>query len=166
MQDFIGKEATYIHVVKKTDLATHWQNNMEVLATPILLWLSELACMKCIENHLPQGFMTVGTAHNMKHLAPTPEGFKVFIKSTLIEAHKTKLVFTIDGHDGNEKIIEGNHTRHLIDINSFMNRIHQKNEVARLAQEPMICRNLSSDSFLEMSPTEYFAQAILEWEAA
>lgn len=166
MQNFIGREATYIYVVKKTDLATHWQNNIEVLATPILLWLSELACMKCIEDHLPHGFMTVGTAHNMKHLAPTPEGFKVFIKATLIEANKSKLTFLIDGHDGNEKIIEGNHVRHMVDAGNFINRIHEKNAISQLIKEPMIHRDISSDLLLETSPTEYFARAILEWEAA
>ncbi|MER6693767.1 hypothetical protein ABT329_33035, partial [Streptomyces minutiscleroticus] len=56
----IGRSATRRHVVGPRDLATAWDNDVEVLATPVLLWLSEVTAMDVLGDHLTEGWMTVG----------------------------------------------------------------------------------------------------------
>jgi len=122
----IGSTATLTHVVQEQDLATHWQNDVEVLATPILLWLSEVACIKAMEGQLADSVMTVGTGHEMKHLAPTPPGCTVKITATLINAEGHKLLFEVVGDDGYEQIVQGYHMRMSIVTQQFLARVQKK----------------------------------------
>ena len=47
--DSLGK---YEYVVQEKDLANNWENDVEVLATPVLLWLAEVSCMDAIKNQM------------------------------------------------------------------------------------------------------------------
>ena len=69
MPNLIGKSGVLVHTVMPTDLATHWKNQLPVLATPILLWLAELATIKAVEGALAPDSMTVGIGHHNRHLA-------------------------------------------------------------------------------------------------
>ena len=52
MHALIGRSATITHVVKEADTAANWGNELPVLATPVLLWLSEIAAMEVIGSGL------------------------------------------------------------------------------------------------------------------
>src|SRR5437868_1514072 len=43
----------------------------EVLGTPIMIYLMEVAAADAIEKHLPEGWVSVGALVNVKHLAET-----------------------------------------------------------------------------------------------
>ncbi|MGZ4110901.1 MAG: thioesterase family protein [Tumebacillaceae bacterium] len=122
----IGASVTVQDVVKPEYLATNWKNDFPVLATPILLWLAELVCMKVVEQEMGADAHTVGTAHEMKHLAATPEGFAFTITATVVEVDRKRLVFDVEGHDGVETILQGRHERFLIDGEKFRERVQAK----------------------------------------
>ncbi len=125
-QEKIGTCATIEHIVCAKDLATAWKNDVPVLATPTLLWLAELAAMKAIEGTVPDGAMTVGVSHTMKHLAPTPIGFKVMIEAKVTGITRQLVTFDITAHDGNELVLVGTHERAVIDRDRFLARVEKK----------------------------------------
>jgi fluoroacetyl-CoA thioesterase len=125
----VGSTKTTIVKVEDDYLASKWGNDVEVLATPILLWLAELSCMKVIEEQLPKSAMTVGLGHQAQHLAPTPRGFTVELKATLVDVDGKILRFKIEATDGQDKIFAGEHTRAVIDAERFRKKVADKAQV-------------------------------------
>ncbi len=121
-----GLSALLTHHVVESDLATHWQNAIPVLATPVLLWLSEIACMKVIEEHMDEDQMSVGVGHNSEHLAPTPIHFTVTVQATLKDIQGNRLVFGVEGHDSRDLIFKGIHVRQIVDKKRFMAKVNHK----------------------------------------
>lgn len=116
-----------IHQVLESELAANWRNDVPVLATPVLLWLAELACMRAVDNLLEPGQMTLGYAHDMRHLAPTPHGWTITIEAELELVEDNKLLtFRLEGRDGEEVILSGTHTRAIVDREKFLSRFEAK----------------------------------------
>lgn len=121
-----GLSAQLTHKVTERDLATNWSNDVQVLATPVLLWLSELACMQAIEDELDDNTMSVGVGHNSKHLAPTPVHWTITIQAMLQEVRGHHLVFAVKGRDDRDVILQGTHVRRLVDQTLFMTKVNSK----------------------------------------
>ncbi|NSX57067.1 thioesterase family protein [Parasulfitobacter algicola] len=126
MQLETGLKGILTHQVEDSDLATSWRNDVPVLATPILLWLSELACMNAIDGCIKDDEMTVGFKHEMSHLAPTPKDWIVQITAELVEIGSKMLVFEVIAHDDEECVLRGRHTRAIIAKTPFIERVHTK----------------------------------------
>ena len=133
MQLKIGMTGVLSHDVVASDLASAWRNDVEVLATPILLWLAELACMRAIDRCLAPGFMTLGYGHEVRHLAPTPLGWTVQIEAKLVAMDDKVLEFEVSASDGKDVVLKGRHTRAIVDRVRFLSRIAEKR-----AQEGML----------------------------
>jgi fluoroacetyl-CoA thioesterase len=115
--------------VGERDLATAWRNDVPVLATPILLWLAELACMRAIADTLPEGDMTVGLSHDSAHLAPTPEGWSVQVSASLTQIDGRKLVFAVEASDGRDTVLKGTHIRAIVNRERFVRNLAAKAEL-------------------------------------
>lgn len=124
-----GLKATMKHTVKATDLASSWQNDIPVFATPILLWLAELTCMRAVEGKLEPRVITAGYRHDVYHSAPTPEEWTVDINAELIAVDDKMLTFEVSAHDGIDVILSGRHTRALLDRERFMRRLERKSAI-------------------------------------
>ena len=122
----VGREAGMTHVVAVSDLATAWKNDVPVLATPVLLWLAEITCMRAIEDDLPDGSMTLGFRHDVSHLAPTPLGWTITLHATLTGIDDKLLTFSVRAHDGNDLILSGEHTRGLVSKSRFLEKVSRK----------------------------------------
>ncbi|NYV73741.1 thioesterase family protein, partial [Streptomyces sp. UH6] len=118
----VGSTARVTHRVTDEDSATRWGNDLPVLATPVLLWLTEIAAMKVVEPAVGAGDMTVGLAHDSAHLAPTPVGEEVTLSATLTAVDGRKLVFEVEARDAEAVVLRGRHTRALIDRERFVGR--------------------------------------------
>ncbi|NMH68981.1 hypothetical protein HF072_09290 [Bacillus sp. RO3] len=129
MNASVGKSVIITHIVEETDLATNWQNDVPVLATPILLWLSEIACMKAVEQELSSDMMTVGYSHHSRHVAASILGEKVKITATLNRVENKKLFFNVVAHDTNGEVFKGEHERIIIDKNKFLEKLSDKEKV-------------------------------------
>ncbi len=92
----------------------------EVFATPMMIGLMEAASMNAVKKYIPEGFSTVGTSVNIKHISATAVGKKVWAEAELIEIDGKRLVFKVDAYDDDKKIGEGTHERFIIDEEKFM----------------------------------------------
>jgi fluoroacetyl-CoA thioesterase len=115
------------HVITAVDLATNWENDVPVLATPVLLWLAEKACMAVVDAALEPGELTVGCRHDdAAHLAATPVGWQVTMSARLIGQDGTLLHFAVTAEDGEETVYRGRHTRAVIQRARFEDRLARK----------------------------------------
>ncbi len=99
---------------------------VKVFATPLMIGLMEGAALKSVDANLPEGFSTVGTHLDVKHLAATPVGMKVYAVAELIEINGKKLNFKVEAFDEKDKIGEGTHERYIIEMDKFIERANAK----------------------------------------
>lgn len=117
-----GKSETEVN--ESNTAWTLGSGDLPVFATPAMVALMEKAAVNAIV--LPNGQSSVGTSLELKHMAATPVGLKVWAIATLIKIDRRKLVFDVEAYDEKEKIGSGSHERFIIDSNSFLNRVNSK----------------------------------------
>ena len=89
----------------------------DVLSTPSLLALMEWSSIKATDHLLPDDQTTVGYAvDGMRHLAPTPIGAKVVVKSVLTEVDGTKLTYEVEAFEADKLIGKAVHKRAIVPI--------------------------------------------------
>ncbi|HEX8303909.1 MAG TPA: hypothetical protein VF612_03455 [Jatrophihabitans sp.] len=128
---------THRHEVTEADAATRWRNDLPVLATPVLLWLGELAAMDALGDYLEDDEMTVGLSHDASHLAATLVGEQVFLTAVLAHRHGNRLVFEVSGHDGIDEVLRGTHTRAVVSRSKFLARLAEKAEKVEKQSRPL-----------------------------
>ncbi len=96
--------------------------SVEVLSTPYMIGMMEMAAIRAISGGLEPGQASVGTVVNVRHLAATPIGFEVTARAQLLEIDGRRLVFGVEAFDQSEQVGEGRHERFLIDFDRFMAR--------------------------------------------
>ena len=123
----IGAQAERFVEVSRDLTVAHFHNDMpEVYGTPMMIYLMEVAAAAAIEEYLPEGWVSVGVAVNVKHLAATPIGFRVKARAEVVEVTDSTITFTVEAHDGVEKIGEGTHVRAPVNMERFMQRVKAK----------------------------------------
>ncbi|MFB9313794.1 thioesterase family protein [Nocardioides plantarum] len=119
----LARTASLARVVETGHLATAWANDLPVLATPVLLWWAELAAIAAIAPdvgpEVAPGWMSVGAAHDVRHLAPTRLGATVRVSATLVEVEGASLTFEVAAHDGDRPVLSGTHVRGIVDRERF-----------------------------------------------
>ncbi|MGI6605159.1 MAG: thioesterase family protein [Firmicutes bacterium] len=99
---------------------------VEVLATPMMIALMEGAARNAVQPSLPEGWTTVGTVVNIRHLAPTPVGMTVTARAKLNEVDGRRLVFAVEVYDEVKKVGEGMHERFIINTERFHSKLEAK----------------------------------------
>ena len=97
-----------------------------VLGTPYLISHLEFTARNSVKPLLEDGFDTVGTQMDVRHLAATPIGMEVTFRSELIEVAERRLRFRVEAFDEKEKISEGMHERAIVNVAKFAARVHGK----------------------------------------
>ena len=112
------------------DLAVNFLglDSARILGTPFMIMLMEITSRNCVKGHLPEGYDTVGTVVNVKHLAATPIGAKVRFTAELIGISGKRVTFKVEAFDEKEKIGEGEHERAIIEVARFAQRVSRKRE--------------------------------------
>ena len=91
-------------VVEEQHTAAHLgSGGVRVLATPVMVALMEAAARSLVDPHLEVGYMSVGTGLDIKHLA---------------------------AYDEREKVGEGTHTRAIINLKWFWDKLETKTNTA------------------------------------
>ncbi len=117
----IGASAESSLIVSEQDTAARWgSGRVHVFATPFLIALMEGAAVDAVERLLPEGYQTVGTLVNVRHLAATPVGRRVTARAVLTSIDGHRLTFHVEAHDEAGLIGEGDHERHIVDVARFM----------------------------------------------
>jgi fluoroacetyl-CoA thioesterase len=94
-----------------------------VYGTPFMILLMEVASGRAIRDHLPEGYVSVGTHVDVRHLAPTPLGRRVTATSRVIEKTRSSVLFEVSAHDGERLIGEGRHRRGIVDGRGFGDKV-------------------------------------------
>lgn len=105
--------------------------NAMVFATPAMIRLMEMAGVKAVDHLLPEGYRTVGVGVDVRHLAATPLGMTVTATAELLEVDGRKLTFRVDAQDEQDKIGTGTHTRMIINVERFNQRVQEKAQKKR-----------------------------------
>ncbi|MCL4377535.1 MAG: thioesterase family protein [Actinobacteria bacterium] len=101
---------------------------VNVYATPAMVGLMENAAINAVDRYLPEGYASVGTKVEVRHLAPTPIGMEVRAEAELTEIDGFKLKFKIEAYDEKEKIGEGTHSRYVVKLSDFVKKAENKAE--------------------------------------
>jgi predicted thioesterase len=122
-------------IVSEKHTAQHLgSGSVKVLATPQMVLLMERAGVEAVDHLLPEGYRTVGAHLNVRHLAPTPIGFRVTATAELLEIEGRRLTFLVQVREvvSNQKatagqlVGEGTHQRAIINVERFKDRVGQK----------------------------------------
>ena len=119
----VGMTATKETIVTPELTVGHFVKGMPlVYGTPMMIFLMEVASGAAIADHLPPGFVSVGTEVNIRHLAATPVGRTVVAKAKVISLTPGSVEFAVEVHDGSRKIGDGTHRRGIVEVAAFEKR--------------------------------------------
>lgn len=111
-------------VVSETDSACSFGSGLvNVFATPAMIALLESTALESVEPYFPEGYTTVGTEVNIKHLKATQIGDKVRAESYLKSFDGKRLMFELHAWDGRGLIGIGTHARVVVEEKVFMENI-------------------------------------------
>jgi predicted thioesterase len=127
----IGLQAEKNDTVSEKNTASGLgSGGLPVYGTPSMILLMEMAALSAVAPLLPQGWSTVGTELNVKHLAATPLGMKVWSQAELLSIDGKALFFKVEAFDEAGKIGEGTHGRFIIECERFMAKAEGKKPVS------------------------------------
>ena len=93
-----------------------------VYGTPMMIFLMETASGAAIADSLPPGWVSVGTAVNIRHLAATPVGRTVVATAKVLSMAPGSVEFAVEVHDGTRIIGDGTHRRGIVEVAAFEKR--------------------------------------------
>jgi fluoroacetyl-CoA thioesterase len=113
-----------------------WEGE-NVLSTPSMIAEMEETCRLLLkEQFLPNPeWDSVGTIVDIKHLAATPVGAEVLLKSRVVSIEGRRVMFEVEAWDKLEKVGQGRHERFIINIPRFRAKFNEK-------QKQLIRQNL------------------------
>ena len=99
-----------------------------VLSTPSMIAEMEETCRLLLKEQFLNNaeWDSVGTLVNVVHLAATPIGFEVLIRSKIYSVDGRRITFDVEASDGLEKIGSGKHQRFIINIPKFKSKFDSK----------------------------------------
>ncbi|MCB0805359.1 MAG: thioesterase family protein [Bacteroidales bacterium] len=96
---------------------------VDVYATPAMIALMEKTALESVGSLLPEGYTTVGTEVNVKHLKATAPAKQVRAESYLRKVEGIRLFFELHAWDERGMIGIGTHTRVIVNENEFMEKL-------------------------------------------
>jgi fluoroacetyl-CoA thioesterase len=120
-----GAKGSFSLLVQPEHLANRFKDAMlpPVLATPMMILVMENAALNAIKAYLDAGESAVGTAVNVRHLAPTPVGSRVTGEAEVTKVDGRRIDFAVSANDGAKQIGAGTHSRAVIDLAKFIGRL-------------------------------------------
>ena len=112
--------STHKLVEFKDTAAAYGSGLVEVFATPAMIAMMENTCLESVQSRLDDGFTTVGTAVDIRHMKATLKGKKVTCLSRLTEISGKKLIFEVEARDEVGLIGTGIHKRFVVNNDEFM----------------------------------------------
>ena len=99
---------------------------VHVLATPVMINLMEAAALEAIEHALPEGYQSLGTHLNVRHIAATPVGMKVRALAEVVSVSGRNVRFAVTVKDEVDLIGDGTHERVVVNVAKFDQRVQKK----------------------------------------
>ena len=120
MQNLVGiRHEVSITVDEAMAVTFLGHEGARVLGTPwMILWM-ERTSRDAVKPLLPEGWDTVGTVVNVRHLSAAPMGARVTFRAEVIEQNSKRLVYTVIAEAAHGVVGDGTHERALIDVERF-----------------------------------------------
>jgi predicted thioesterase len=97
-----------------------------VLATPVMINVIEAAALAAVEHLLPSGHQSLGTHLDVSHVAATPVGLRVTATAEVTGVEGRTIAFKVTARDEVEEIGSGTHTRVVVNVARFDERVQRK----------------------------------------
>ncbi len=128
----IGDTARAEFIVQPSDTAkmlsiSAEDNFPEVFATSRMIALMELAAARAMKINLSPGQLSVGVSLNVRHLAATSVGCKVYAVATYLGTEGKLFHFKVEAWDEAGLIGEGDHERALVDTERLLQGANKRN---------------------------------------
>lgn len=128
LEQLTGMERTVETVVDSSSTASAvGSGGVDVLATPSMILLFEQAARDAVQSALPEGYTTVGTAVNVRHLSATPVGEKVTARAVVVGVEGRRIHFRVTASDRRGTAGKGTHERFVINLRNFMEKLSGSN---------------------------------------
>jgi len=88
--------------------------------------LFEAAALDAVDKHLPEGYQSLGTILNVRHIAATPVGMKVSSVAKIIRVEGRTVYLAVEARDEKELIGDGTHERVVVNVEKFSLRVARK----------------------------------------
>ena len=111
------------YVVTRDLTTDHFSKEKPMFATPSMINLIEQTALQMCKEVLPEGYDTVGTFVNVKHLAPTPMGMKVRVCVEVGEINGKIMTINAKVYDERTKVAEGTHGRAIVNVEKFLSNL-------------------------------------------
>ena len=123
----VGLTGTYRIVVADEHTAPFvGSGKVRVLATPVMINLIEAAALACCEQLLPAGHQSLGIHLDVRHIAATPVGMKVFASARILKIEGRTVFLAVEARDEKELIGDGAHERVVVNVAKFDLRVQAK----------------------------------------
>jgi predicted thioesterase len=99
---------------------------VHVLATPVMINLLEAAALDAVDKHLPEGYQSLGTVLNVRHIAATPVGMRVRATAEIVKIEGRTVSLKVKAEDETELIGDGTHERVVVNVEKFSQRVQRK----------------------------------------
>ena len=127
----IGLKTADTYTVRKQDTAKSFASGaLDVLATPMLICNAECSCKNLVQPFMEEGWGTVGTLVNIRHMAPTPVGMDYTCECEVTAVEGRMIRFHVLLRDEVDIIGEGIHERYIINDETFTKKAQKKLETA------------------------------------
>jgi fluoroacetyl-CoA thioesterase len=104
-----------------------WEGE-NVLSTPSLISEMEETCRLLLKDFVlkDKEWDSVGTIVDIRHIATTPVGSTIRLKSIIESVDNRRVMFIVEAFDNIEKIGEGKHERFIINVPNFRSKFEEK----------------------------------------
>lgn len=122
----IGQALTQEFLVEEQHTAFHiGSGSVQVLATPIMIAFIENTALRLLDQSLVEGYSSVGTRVDVRHLAPSPLGRRVRVKVAVSQVAGLKITLQVEVWDGTTLVGDGTHERFVIEVARFIERVRK-----------------------------------------
>jgi predicted thioesterase len=119
-----GQKLSQDFLVQEQHTAVHLgSGSVQVLATPMMIAFIENTALKLLGQSLEEGYSSVGTRVDIRHLAPSPLGNRIQVRTEVDQVVGQKVNLQVEVWDSGTLVGSGTHERYVIDIKRFMKRI-------------------------------------------
>lgn len=123
LKPLIGTRGSAEMIVTYSDTAIEMgSGGVKVFSTPSMIALMEKAAQSSVRPFMPEGWVTVGSEVNIKHLRATPIGKLIIAESVLIKVEGKYLYFQVTARDERGEVGNGTHTRVMVNHDRFMEK--------------------------------------------
>lgn len=123
----IGQKAEVFTKVTSDKLAVAvGSGSLKVFATPSMCALMEEAACAAIAPFLDSGETTVGTALNIEHSSPSPQGVMITAEAEITAINGREITLLVSAFDAVGEIGHGTHRRYVVDAEKFQTKANLK----------------------------------------